>query len=71
MITHTVLNKEQKEALVKASQASGLSHSSFLRVAAIEKINRMGIQIKTSQGTNLDSPKAQPHVNAGEPHDRI
>lgn len=65
MIVRTVVNGNQKEALIKASQAVGLSYSSFMRQAAIEKINRMGIQINTSQGTNLDSPASHVPVKDG------
>jgi len=52
------MNQEQKELLIKASRAAGLSYSSFMRQAAIEKINRMASQTNTAQSTNLEMPRA-------------
>lgn len=63
MMTHTILNKDQKEALIKASNLVGLSLSAFLRQAAIEKINKMGIQINTSKGVNLDNSSSNTTIN--------
>jgi len=56
MIKQVILNEKQRKEIIYAAEACNLSVSAFLRMAAKEKINRMGIQTNTSQGTNLDSP---------------
>jgi hypothetical protein len=47
MIIQTAVNEIQKREVTEAAKACNLSVSSFLKLAAKEKINRMVSQINT------------------------
>jgi hypothetical protein len=64
MRIQTVVKEDFLLGVEKASQACGLSHSSFMRMAAKEKINRMAQQINTVQSSNLNVPGAIPDYDS-------
>lgn len=64
MRIQTVVKEDFLLEIEKASHACGLSHSSFMRMAAKEKINGMAHQARADQSNSPNVPCTQDPIKA-------
>jgi len=66
-----VINEKKRQEIVEASNKCGLSQSSFMKLAAQEKINRMALQAKADQSVSLEMSTPSNQVKGVDANERI